>query len=116
MRRKLIQRLVLRMTDAFKKGDLILLLLCIVATAFGCLMIASTTSATASATGAAYRMPWIPLPLCMLSINAGSRMAKGVKHRISRTKEATTARMDLPMDWKNTAVILVRQVMVISAR
>ena len=39
-----MRRLMLRMTDAFKKGDLILLLLCVVATAFGCLMIASTTN------------------------------------------------------------------------
>ncbi len=43
-----MRRLAIRMADAFKKGDLVLLLLCVVATAFGCLMIASTTNATAS--------------------------------------------------------------------
>ncbi len=32
--------------DGFKKGDMILLLLCVVATTFGCLMIASTTNAS----------------------------------------------------------------------
>ncbi|MBO5836323.1 MAG: FtsW/RodA/SpoVE family cell cycle protein [Oscillospiraceae bacterium] len=35
-----------RFTEAFRKGDLILLLLCVVATAFGCLMIASATNAS----------------------------------------------------------------------
>jgi len=37
--------------EAFRKGDMILLLLCILATAFGCLVITSTTTATT--TGAA---------------------------------------------------------------
>ena len=34
--------------ESLRQGDLILLLLCLIATAFGCLMIASTTSATSS--------------------------------------------------------------------
>ena len=34
--------------ESFRQGDLILLLLCVIATAFGCLMIASTTTATVS--------------------------------------------------------------------
>ncbi len=58
-----MRRLMLRMTDAFKKGDLILLLLCVVATAFGCLMIASTTNATASG------------PLRYLLVQIGASMA-----------------------------------------
>ena len=37
---------LVRFWDAFKKGDLLLLLLCVVATAFGCLMIASATNAS----------------------------------------------------------------------
>lgn len=41
-----MRRYLVRFAEAFKKGDLILLLLCVVATAFGCLMIASTTNAT----------------------------------------------------------------------
>ena len=36
------------MLEAFKKGDLVLLILCIAATAFGCLIIASTTAATSA--------------------------------------------------------------------
>lgn len=45
-----MRRYLQRFSEAFKKGDLVLLLLCVVATAFGCLMIASTTNA--SSTGA----------------------------------------------------------------
>ena len=41
-----MRRFAARMLDAFKKGDKVLLLLCVVATAFGCLMIASATNAT----------------------------------------------------------------------
>lgn len=41
-----MRRYLQRFADAFKKGDLVLLLLCLVATVFGCLMIASTTNAT----------------------------------------------------------------------
>ncbi len=41
-----MRRYVQRFTEAFRKGDLILLLLCVVTTAFGCLMIASTTNAS----------------------------------------------------------------------
>ena len=44
--RRHLQRFTQRMTEAFRKGDLILLLLCVVTTAFGCLMIASTTNAS----------------------------------------------------------------------
>ena len=39
------RRIINRFAEAFRKGDLILLLLCVIANAFGCLMIASTTSA-----------------------------------------------------------------------
>lgn len=41
-----MRRYLTRFTEAFRKGDLILLLLCVIATAFGCLMIASTTNAS----------------------------------------------------------------------
>ena len=41
----MLRRLINRFTEAFRKGDLILLLLCVIATAFGCLAIASTTNA-----------------------------------------------------------------------
>lgn len=44
-----MRRYIQRFIDAFRKGDLILLLLCVVATTFGCLMIASTTSVSGSA-------------------------------------------------------------------
>ena len=40
-----MRRYMQRFKEAFLKGDLILLLLCVVTTAFGCLMIASTTIA-----------------------------------------------------------------------
>ena len=43
-----MRRYVNRFAEAFRKGDLILLLLCVIATAFGCLMIASTTAATSA--------------------------------------------------------------------
>lgn len=43
-----MRRLLSRMSEAFKKGDLMLLLLCVVTTIFGCLVIASTTAASAS--------------------------------------------------------------------
>ena len=45
-----MRRLFKHQWDAFRKGDLILLLLCVIATTFGCLMITSTTAA--STTGA----------------------------------------------------------------
>ena len=41
-----MRRYLQRFAEAFRKGDLILLLLCVVTTAFGCLMIASTTNAS----------------------------------------------------------------------
>ena len=41
-----MRRVILRLWDAFKKGDKILLLLCLIATAFGMLMIASATNAS----------------------------------------------------------------------
>ena len=44
------QRMMRRFMESFRKCDLVLLLLCVVTTAFGCLMIASTTNA--SETGA----------------------------------------------------------------
>ena len=44
----LATRLALRMWDSLKQCDKILLLLCVVTTAFGCLMIASTTNASSS--------------------------------------------------------------------
>ena len=37
-------RVIRKLFDAFRRGDKVLLLLCVVATAFGCLMIASTTA------------------------------------------------------------------------
>lgn len=40
-----------RFQEAFRKGDLLLLLLCVIATAFGCLVIASTTAASATGPG-----------------------------------------------------------------
>ena len=43
-----MRRFIMRMIEAFKKGDLVLLLLCVIATAFGCLIVASTTTATSS--------------------------------------------------------------------
>ncbi len=43
-----MRRYLRRFAEAFRKGDLILLLLCVVATAFGCLMIASTTNASST--------------------------------------------------------------------
>ena len=43
-----MRRYIQKFKDAFLKGDLILLLLCVVTTAFGCLMIASATAASAS--------------------------------------------------------------------
>ena len=45
----MLRRLTQRMTEAFRRGDLILLLLCLVATAFGCLVIASATNTSGSA-------------------------------------------------------------------
>ena len=39
-----MRRFIYRFIEAFRKGDLVLLLLCVVATAFGCLMIASSTN------------------------------------------------------------------------
>lgn len=41
-----MRRYVQRFMEAFRKSDLILLLLCLVTTGFGCLMIASTTNAS----------------------------------------------------------------------
>ena len=43
-----MRRFLQRFTDAFRKGDLLLLLLCVVTTAFGCLIVASTTNASDS--------------------------------------------------------------------
>ncbi len=43
---RIVRSFMRRFMEAFRKGDLVLLLLCVVATAFGCLMIASTTNAS----------------------------------------------------------------------
>ncbi len=43
-----MRRYLLQFRDAFRKGDMVLLLLCLVTTAFGCLMIASATNASAT--------------------------------------------------------------------
>ena len=43
-----MRRYLNKFTEAFRKGDLILLLLCVVTTAFGCLMIASATNASSA--------------------------------------------------------------------
>lgn len=59
----MLRRLINRFAEAFRKGDLILLLLCVIATAFGCLMIASTTAA--STTG----------PLRYLLVQIGASLA-----------------------------------------
>lgn len=42
-----MRRFIIRMTEAFRKGDLLLLLLCVLASAFGCLIIASATNVSA---------------------------------------------------------------------
>lgn len=44
----MIRRFIKLQIESFRKGDLILLLLCVIATAFGCLMITSTTAVTNS--------------------------------------------------------------------
>ena len=75
-----------------------------------------TTSATASEIGAAYRIPLMPLPDCYFSIIAGKSSTSGTKHTISRTNDAIMAWADLPMDWKNTAVIFTRQVTTVKER
>ena len=43
-----MRQYVRKLTEAFRKCDLVLLLLCVVTTVFGCLIIASTTNASAS--------------------------------------------------------------------
>ena len=43
-----MRRFLTRMLDAYRKGDNVLLLLCVITTAFGCLMIASTTNASST--------------------------------------------------------------------
>ena len=58
-----MRRYVLRLIDAFKKGDLVLLFLCFAATVFGLFMVGSTTSATASG------------PLRYLLIQGGAALA-----------------------------------------
>ena len=44
----MLRRIVNRLLESFRKGDLILLLLCVIATSFGCLVIASTTATSNS--------------------------------------------------------------------
>ena len=46
--RRYVEKAWKKFWESFRQGDLILLLLCVIATAFGCLMIASTTTATVS--------------------------------------------------------------------
>ena len=58
-----MRRYLHRFTEAFRKGDLILLLLCVFATAFGCLIIASATNASASG------------PLRYLAVQIGASIA-----------------------------------------
>ena len=63
----MLRRVINRLTEAFRKGDLILLLLCVIATAFGCLMISSTT--------AAYTTGWIRyVPIQVIASLAGILM------------------------------------------
>jgi len=59
-----MRRYVMRFIEAFRKGDLILLLLCAVTTAFGCLMIASTTNASDNG-------PWRFVIIQMIAALAG---------------------------------------------
>ena len=54
-----------RFNEAFRQADLILLLLCVIATAFGCLMVASTTNATSSG---AWRYLIIQIPAAIIGI------------------------------------------------
>ncbi len=56
-----------RFMDAFKKGDLFLLLLCVVTTAFGCLMIASTTNASDNGP---WRFVFIQIIAALLGVGA----------------------------------------------
>ncbi len=58
-----MRRYLQRFSEALRKGDLVLLLLCVAATAFGCLMIASTTNATSSG------------PLRYLAVQIGASIA-----------------------------------------
>ena len=67
-----------------------------------------------SAIGAAYKIPFIPAPTSLLSNKLVKINTNGVKHKMSLTNEATTARIDLPIDWKNTAVIFTKHVIVIN--
>ncbi len=59
-----MRRYVMRFIEAFRKGDLILLLLCAFTTAFGCLMIASTTNASDNG-------PWRFVIIQMIAALAG---------------------------------------------
>ena len=60
-----MQRLLRRFAEAFRKSDLILLLLCVIATVFGCLMVASTTNATSAG---ALRYLIIQIPAAIVGI------------------------------------------------
>lgn len=73
-------------------------------------------SATASAIGAAYKIPSIPVPEDFASNMLGNTIASGVKHTISRINDATMAWIGFSIDWKKIAVILIRQVTVIRDR
>ena len=50
------------------------------------------------------------------SCTTESTTARGVKHKISRTRDATMALSALPMDWKKIALIFTRQVTAVRDR
>ena len=60
-----MRRFLSRMKEAFFKGDLLLLLLCVVTSAFGCLVIASTTNASSLGP---WRFVIIQILACLLGI------------------------------------------------
>ena len=56
---------------------------------------------------------FIPSPGAFDSNSSDRIITSGIKQRMSLITDATTAKTDFPIDWKNTAVILTRQVTVI---
>ena len=60
-----MRRFLRRFTEAFRQADLILLLLCVIANIFGCLMVASTTNATSMG---AWRYLIIQIPAALVGI------------------------------------------------
>ena len=67
-----------------------------------------------SAIGAEYKIPLIPLHASLVSKTKVKINTNGVKQTISLINDATTALIDLPIDWKNTAVIFTKHVIVIN--